>query len=172
MSAIFGLIVGVGGVVSNIFAGVISDRLASRGARWRMYYCVAMGVVSVPLLVVGLLLRDATFAIVCMMTYTLAAGGLTTVTNASAISIAPANLRASMIALIGFAVAVFGGGVAPFLIGLLNDLLKAPLGVEAIRYALLVGPIGIGMAALMFAIASRSIDRDADLGGGVPPRAH
>lgn len=172
MSAIFGMIVGVGGVVANIFAGVISDKLAQRGSRWRMYYCVVMGVVSVPLLVVGLMLKDATLAIACMMTYTLAAGGLTTVTNAAAISIAPANLRASMVALIGFAVAVFGGGVAPFLIGLLNDTLKASLGVEAIRYTLLVGPIGIGIAALMFFVASRSIDQDADLGGAASPRLH
>jgi len=168
MSAIFGLIVGVGGVVSNIFAGVISDRLSRRGARWRMYYCVAMGVVSVPLLVVGLMLRDATLAVSCMMAYTLAAGGLTTVTSAAAISIAPANLRASMVALIGFAVAVFGGGFAPLLIGLLNDALKASLGVEAIRYTLLVGPIGIGLAALMFLIASRSIDQDAEVVGAAP----
>jgi len=167
MSAIFGVIVGVGGVVSNIFAGVISDRLSRRGARWRMYYCVAMGVVSAPLLVIGLMLRDTTGAVVCMVAYTLAAGGLATVTNASAISIAPANLRASMIALIGFAVAVFGGGVAPFLIGLMNDALKASLGLEAIRYTLMVGPIGIALAALMFAIASRTLDQDAD-GGGAP----
>jgi predicted MFS family arabinose efflux permease len=162
MSAIFGMIVGVGGVVSNIFAGVISDKLASRGARWRMYYCVAMGVISVPLLVVGLMLPNATFAVACMMTYTLAAGGLTTVTNAAAISIAPANLRASMVALIGFAVAVFGGGLAPFLIGLTNDALKASLGEQAIRYTLLVGPLGIGIAALLFLVASRTIDQDAD----------
>jgi predicted MFS family arabinose efflux permease len=172
MSAIFGMIVGVGGVVANIFAGVISDKLAQRGSRWRMYYCVAMGAVSVPLLVVGLMLKDATFAIACMMTYTLAAGGLTTVTNAAAISIAPANLRASMVALIGFAVAVFGGGVAPFLIGLLNDTLKASLGVEAIRYTLLVGPIGIGIAALMFLLASRTIDGDADRGEPAAAPAH
>lgn len=172
MSAIFGLIVGVGGVAANIFAGVISDRLARRGARWRMYYCVAMGLVSVPLLVVGLMLPNPTVAIACMMAYTLAAGGLTTVTNASAISIAPANLRASMVALIGFAVAVFGGGVAPFLIGLLNDGLSARMGVEAIRYTLLIGPIGIGLAALMFGIASRTIDGDADPTAPAVPAMH
>jgi predicted MFS family arabinose efflux permease len=48
MSAVFGVIVGVGGVLSNVVAGVVSDRLSRRGARWRMYYCGVMGVAAQP----------------------------------------------------------------------------------------------------------------------------
>lgn len=169
MSAIFGLIVGVGGVASNIVAGVASDRLAVRGARWRMYYCVGMGLVSLPLLAVGLLLQSTPAAVACLMIYSLAAGGLTTVTSAAAVSIAPSTMRASMMALIAFAVAVFGGGLGPFLIGLLNDALHARLGVNAVRYTLLIGPLWIGLATLMFLIASRSIDGDVAQEAGPSP---
>jgi MFS family permease len=104
-----------------------------------------------------------------LMAYTLASGGLTTVTSAAILSIAPSNLRASATAFIGLAVAVFGGGAGPLIVGMLNDLLKQSYGDEAIRFTLLSMPIGLVLAAVGFWWASRTIDRDAALATGDGP---
>ncbi|MDE2462531.1 MAG: MFS transporter, partial [Alphaproteobacteria bacterium] len=161
MSAVFGAIVGVGGVLSNLIAGIASDRLARWGLRWRMYYCCAMCIASAPALAASLLIHSTQVAIALMVLYSLSAGGLTTVTAASAISIAPTDLRASVMAVAGFTISVFGGGVGPFVIGWLNDSLHARLGSGALRYTLLCAPLSLIVAATLFFVASRSIELDA-----------
>jgi predicted MFS family arabinose efflux permease len=171
MSAIFGLAVGLGGVLSNIAAGFISDRLARRGARWRMYYCCIMVVVAIPLQLAALLVPQITPAVICMCGFSLAAGGLTTVTSAATLSISPANLRAFMAALFGFGVSVLGAGLGPWAIGALNDALKSALGDQAIRYTLLMAPASLAVAGLMFFWASRTIEADAPETAIVEPGA-
>jgi predicted MFS family arabinose efflux permease len=161
MSAVFGLAIGLGGVLSNVAAGFISDRLARRGARWRMYYCCTMVVVAIPLQLIALLTPQITSAVVCMCLYSLAAGGLSTVTSAATLSISPPNMRAFMAALFGLAVTVLGAGVGPWMVGALNDALKGALGDQAIRYTLLMAPASLALAGLMFFWASRTIEADA-----------
>jgi predicted MFS family arabinose efflux permease len=161
MSAVFGIVVGLGGVLSNVFAGLISDRLSRRGMRWRMHYCVAMVLIAIPFLTAGLLIDSTRVAVIVLMGFTLAAGGLTTVSSATAISVAPANLRASTVAIIGIAVSVIGGGLAPFLIGVLNDLFKGAFGDQAVRYTLLTSPLALAVAGVMFFLAGRTIEADA-----------
>ena len=170
-SAIFGIVVGIGGIVSNIVAGVASDRLARRGARFRMFYCVGMAVVSAPILGVGFLVDSTPLAVTTMVVYALCAGGLTTVTAASALSISPSSMRASMSALIGLAIAAIGGGIGPLLMGLLTDALKASYGESAIRYTMLTTPFAVLLAAAMFLLASRSMDADAAAASGAARQA-
>ncbi len=168
MGAMFGLIVGVGGVAANAIAGPVSDLLSRRGARWRMYYCVAMGVISTPLMLLGLAATATPIAVAVLIAYTLAAGGLTTVTYASMISIAPSNLRATIMAVTGLAVTVFGAGFGPLLIGLLNDACKGAFGELAVRYTMMSGPVGLLVASVMFFIAGRTIEADCAEATGEP----
>jgi MFS family permease len=106
-----------------------------------------------------------------MCGFSLAAGGLTTVTSAATLSISPANLRAFMAALFGFGVSVLGAGLGPWAIGALNDALKSALGDQAIRYTLLMAPASLAVAGLMFFWASRTIEADAPETAIVEPGA-
>ena len=65
--------------------------------------------------------------------------------------------------------AVFGGGLGPLLVGVINDLLKQSYGEEAIRYTLLFMPIAMALAGVGFWWASRTIDRDAAEASGEGP---
>ena len=161
MSAIFGVVIGIGGVLANVVAGFASDWVARRGTRWRMYYCFAMTVLAVPPLVAALLLKETTLAVLCMCAFTLAAGGLTTVTGASVLSIARPGQRAFMSAVFGLAVSILGAGAGPWIIGATNDALKGAYGELAIRYSLLLIPAMLALSGVMFLWASRTIDRDA-----------
>jgi MFS family permease len=162
MSAVFGIVVGLGGVISSIVAGIASDRLSRRGIRWRMYYCVAMALVAAPLMATGLLVRSTPLAISMLALFSLAAGGLTTVSNVSVLSIAPKSLRATMMALAALAIALLASGLSPVVIGALNDALKPGFGEMAVRYSLLTAPACLALSGLLFLLASRSIDADAD----------
>jgi MFS family permease len=159
MGAFVGLAI-IGGAAPNLFAGFISDALARRGERWRMYLCCLMVVVSVPLLLAALLLHGLTPAIVAMCVYSLAAGGLTSVTGAALLSIAPPSMRALTSAISLLAIGVIAAGGGPLLVGMLNDALKADLGQEAIRYSMLVAPAALSLAGVCFLIASRTIEVD------------
>lgn len=171
MSAVFGIVVGLGGVVSNIFAGVISDRLSRRGIRWRMHYCATMVIFAVPLLATALLVRSTPVAIALLTLFSLAAGGLTTVSNVSVLSIAPHGLRATMMALMALAIALLASGLAPVVIGALNDALKPEFGEMAVRYSLLTAPLCLALSGLMFMIAGRSIEADAAAAAASQPGA-
>jgi MFS family permease len=127
-----------------------------------MYYCVAMVLVSIPLIIGALLSPAIGPAIACMCVYSLGAGGLTTVTSAATLSISPVNMRAFMAATFGLAVAILGAGAGPWIIGLLNDALKGAFGDQAIRYTLLMAPASLAISGIMFFWASRSIEQDAN----------
>jgi predicted MFS family arabinose efflux permease len=164
MSAVFGLTVIVA-TVSNALAGFASDWIAKRGPRWRMYYAFGMALIASPFYAAAFLVSGTVLSTALVMVFSLVAGGLTTVTSASMISIAPANMRASMAALSGVTVSVFGG-LGAFVIGLLNDVLYKQFGDYALRYTMLMLPASLLISALIFLIASRGIDQDvADVAG-------
>jgi predicted MFS family arabinose efflux permease len=158
MSAIFGLTVVVA-TIANAVAGFSSDLIAKRGPRWRMYYCCAMAAIATPFYAAAFLVGPTATSAALVMTFSLISGGLTTVTAAALISIAPPNLRASMAALSGIASAVFGGFGA-FIIGQLNDVFLPRFGEETMRYTMLVLPASLLLSAAIFLLASRSMDSD------------
>ncbi|WEN42782.1 putative galactarate transporter [Thauera sp. GDN1] len=144
-----GLVGGISAGVGVMFAGWLSDRLGSRGARWRL---------SVPILghTIGLLslaiylfwpsdiwLEMAGIPVPEAMLWCAVNGFfsvwwlgpsfalLTTLTNP--------RIRAVAIALQTLLSTLFGVGFGPVLIGTLSDLLYPHLGIEALRHALLLG---------------------------------
>jgi len=165
MSALFGIVVG-GAALANMVAGVLSDRLAKRGARWRLYYCFAVIALAAPALAASSLVTGLGASIACLLFYTLVSGGLTTVTMATYVSIAPPQMRAFVTALVFFCIAVFGGGSGPLVFGLVNDVVSKTHGAEALRYTMLLGPALLAIAAVLYLVASRTVDEDTAIAAG------
>ena len=159
MSALFGLVVG-GAALANMVAGVLSDRLARRGARWRLYYCSAVIALVAPALAASSLVESLNASIACLLFYTLVSGGLTTVTTATYVSLAPPTMRAFVTALMLFCSLVLGAGVGPLLFGVLNDAISRTQGAEALRYSMLLGPALLVAAGVLYLVASRTVDAD------------
>ena len=171
MGALFGVII-AGGAVGNLVSGQLSDRLSRRGARWRLYVCCAIVVVSLPLLTASSLIPGLAPTVACLIAYTLASGGLTTACTVTYVSLAPPSLRAVMTALMRALAMVVGGGTGPVLFGLVNDRLKPAFGDESLRYTLLLSPLMLALAGVLFFVASRTIERDtANLDPEVARRA-
>lgn len=160
MSAWFGGVVGLSAVVSMIMAGLVSDWLAKRGESWRLYYIVVSLVVGIPLVALSCLVANPVHAWVLIFFYSLVTGGVTGVSIVAGLSIVRPTMRAFMTAVMAFCISMIGGGLGPFLIGVLNDRLAVTMGNEALRYTLLTSPVLLALAAIAFYAASRTMDRD------------
>lgn len=167
MGEVFGLATGLGAIVSTTSAGVISDWLARRGARRRMYYCCLLAALGVPCLVGVLFFGDIRLVWLCVLTYSLTAGGLTGPTNAAMVTVARADIRAFTMAVCALVVTVVSAGLTPWVIGALNDRLAHSFGHDAVRYSLLIMPSALFIAGLLYLRASRTIDGDEDVASGV-----
>ncbi|MDB5446509.1 MAG: transporter [Phenylobacterium sp.] len=170
MGAVFGVIV-AGGAVGNLVSGRLSDRLARRGARWRLYVCAALVVLSVPLLTAASFVDGLPAVFACLLAYSLVSGGLTTASAVSYISVAPANMRAFVTAIMLVGSQIIGGGAGPVVMGWANDLLKPTYGDQSLRYALLIAPAMMAVAGVLFLVSSRFIERDvANVASAADPK--
>ena len=75
-------------------------------------------------------------------------------------SLARVRMRAQAAALLLFAINLIGLGIAPLVVGMLNDGLAARFGDEAIRYSLLVTGAASLWAALHSLLAARTVRAD------------
>jgi predicted MFS family arabinose efflux permease len=156
--SVFGMII-LCGVLSAMWGGPMSDLLARRGARWRIYFIVAVTVLSIPLIFASSVVPSLIAAQVCAMGFTLFAGGYHPVAMAIYASVSPPNIRGSVSALVYLA-ALVGGAVVPFAFGLANDALSRRFGDEAVRFTLLLAPVLLVAAATLFWSARQSVEKD------------
>jgi hypothetical protein len=75
-------------------------------------------------------------------------------------ALASARLRALAVATHLFIVNLIGLTLGPFLIGLLNDLLKASYGDRAIRYSMMAAALSNALAAVFYMAGARSVRED------------
>jgi MFS family permease len=81
--------------------------------------------------------------------------------GATALNAVMPTMRATSTSIIIFATSVIGFGLGPLCVGLLSDLLAAPLGTESLRYAFLA-PIALlpGMAYLLYQASRSGLEAD------------
>ncbi|AUW57167.1 hypothetical protein C1T17_02760 [Sphingobium sp. SCG-1] len=159
MGAVFGVII-LCSVVSAMWGGPVSDIIARRGARWRVYFLMIVTSISIPFLFASTLVPTLTMTLILNITYALLSGCLVPVATAAYSSFSPPTKRAFIAAIIYLCGALFGSGTAPLIFGLINDALTPSLGSEAVRYTLLLSPVLLIVSAFFFWVASRTADDD------------
>lgn len=159
MGAVFGLIV-ICGMLGAAWGGPVSDRLARRGARWRLYFIVAVIGIAIPFLSLSFLAPSLILAQACAMGFTLFLGGHHPVAMATYASLSPPTSRAVVSGLVYVSGAVLGGAAAPLVFGTINDRLSPALGPHALGRTLLLAPLLLAVAAAFYAVASRTADQD------------
>lgn len=157
--SVFGAIV-LCGMLAAMWGGPVSDLLARRGARWRIYFIAAVTALSIPLILASSLVPSLGAAQVSAMGFALFAGGYHPVTMALYTSLSPPNIRGSVAALVFLMGTLFGGAVVPFVFGVANDALSERFGAEAVRFTLLLAPILLIVAMTSFWLARRSVEED------------
>jgi hypothetical protein len=85
-------------------------------------------------------------------------------TFAVAQGLARPHMRALVSAILLFIINLVGLGLGPQVVGVLSDLFKPGLGVESVRYALLVVvAVGAGWSTLHYALAARTLRADLEV---------
>lgn len=145
-----GLAIGAGQGTGLLIGGLLANKAGRHDARLPLQVGAAAIALSLPIVVVSLFVPSAHASILLV----LLAGLLWSVSNGPVVaalygSVAPA-MRATGGALSIFLTSVLGLGLGPLFVGLLSDLLAPSLGVESLRYALLV-PTAL-LPAMVFAL--------------------
>lgn len=168
MSAGFGAVVGLSAILSAIIAGVVSDRLARGGERWRAYYCAAVLAGGSPFIVAMLFAPTPTLAFAALFVTSLITGGATSASITAGLGVVRPATRGFMTAAMSFCIAVVGGGVGPVLFGAISDGLVGRFGDDSLRFALMLVPVLWVLSALLFWYAGRTTDQDSEAALQVP----
>jgi predicted MFS family arabinose efflux permease len=149
-----------------ILGGVVSDRLAARGPRWRVYFMALLLVLGVPVYLILLAAHDIRLVAAMMLIYAAVIGPVAAVVGAANLDIVQPRARGMMAAIVGLCSSVLGAGLGPLLIGQLNDSFGKVWGGDTLRHTLITVPISLAVGAAAFIWASRHTDRDAKAASG------
>jgi predicted MFS family arabinose efflux permease len=155
-----GLVQGPCGALGTFLGGHFSDVLSRRDERFAVWVSAAGGLLSLPFLAAFLLssslpgaLGGYAFAMALSVFFVGPSYGLVQ-------SLARVRMRAQAAALLLFAINLIGLGIAPLVVGMLNDGLATRFGDEAIRYSLLVTGAASLWAAIHSFLAARTVRAD------------
>jgi MFS family permease len=152
-----GIAIGAGSGIGLLIGGLLANRVAQHDVRLPLIIGAAATSLALPAALGSLFVSSATSSILLVslagLFWSLSNGPVT----ATLYSVTMPHMRATAGALAIFVTSVLGMGLGPFSVGLLSDILATSLGVEALRYALLL-PICLlpVMVIALFAAAKTS----------------
>lgn len=140
-STYLSLVLGFGGVLGNLVAGLLIDGMAKKDVRWQVWVPGFAYLFCIPFTLAGLLTSDKTTCLVLMAVTTLFPTvylvSLWTLTTGL---VAP-RTRALASALLLLILNLIGLGGGPYATGLLSEWLRPTFGDDSLRYAMLTGPV-------------------------------
>lgn len=155
-----GLVQGIGGGLGTFLGGTLADRFGQRDARVLVWIPALGGVLAVPLLAVFLFAPTQVGALAGYgpaMVFSLFFVGPS---YAVVQGLARVRMRAQAAALVLLTMNLIGLGIAPLVVGALNDALALRFGAEAVRYSLLVTGATSLWAVAHSLLAARTIRAD------------
>jgi MFS family permease len=153
----------IGLFVGTIASGLLADRLGQLDVRWYMRVTGFGMLIGLPFGVLTLLSSNpnSAFAYYCV-TIAFVSSWASPI-HAMTQTIAAPRIRGLASAIIGFCLNLFGYGLGPLFVGVLNDHLQPSLGVESIRYSLLILLSGCVVAVLASFVTNASIREDLEV---------
>ncbi|MGA3293806.1 MAG: MFS transporter [Candidatus Acidiferrales bacterium] len=155
-----GTVRAIAGLVGTLAGGYLSDRLARKNIRWKIYVSAIGSILAFPgvLLFVfshSLFWCIVGFAIVSAMS-PVHVGPIVAVSH----SVVKVGMRAFATSVIYLISELVGLGLGPFLIGVFNDHYRPILGVGVIRYSMSTAAFTTLVGGLLFCVAARFLERD------------
>jgi predicted MFS family arabinose efflux permease len=147
-------------VFGTIAGGALASWLLPRDPRWEIWMPLITTTLCVPIFVMMAFSPTAGFALAAKALNTLVGGMGTGVTMAAVQSFAEPRQRATAVALTLLVSALLGTGAGPYVIGATSTALEPMLGIESLRYALLVTPVMLMWAIAHYALSARGALRD------------
>jgi MFS family permease len=156
----FGALILVGGLCGIWLGGVIADRF---GGERKAVYALIPGIAflgAIPFYAVGVLAKTLGLsAVILLIPTALGLAWLGPVLTAIQ-HLVPSTMRATASAVFLFINNLIGIGLGTTLIGALSDALHTRAGVDSLRYAILAGTGFYVIAAILFLLTSRRLERE------------
>lgn len=160
VGASFGLAVAVSLICGNMLGGYLADLAGRRDLRGYLWIAGAGPLIATPLLLGFNIAPTPQLAIPClffgMLTLTLHIPTCYTLGQ----TLAPPQMRASASVFMGLASVFVGAGVAPLIIGALNDMFAHYFNDEAVRYSLAIASTCAALTAIPAFLATRWVRKD------------
>jgi predicted MFS family arabinose efflux permease len=158
-----GMIVGAclsgGFLVGNILCGIIADRAAARDSRWLLVILGVSLLLNLPLGAIAFLSDNLNVAVASFALLLVSGGFWAPIAYAIGIGLVRPAIRAVTASTLGIILSL-GGAAGPFLVGVLADRMAPSLGVESLRYALVIILVGYAIAAVVGFAAIPGLKRD------------
>ena len=156
------MIWGIAGIAGTLAGGYLADLGARRDRRWYMWLPAWTQLIASPLFLLVFLLPNGLAATaVYAIPYFLVNIWLAPV-FAMTQSLTPVSMRATAAAILFAWMVLIGQGFGAQAVGLLSDLLANTLGVESVRWALVICGLFNFLGAVHYFLAAKSIRQDLD----------
>ncbi len=146
--------------VGTLAGGALADRLARTSVRWLVWQPAIALVLAFPFAAGFAFAPTAGIAMLLLAPVSILTGSCFGPFYSAIQTLAPSGMRALAAAFVVSFNTILGLGIAPPIIGWLNDAGAATRGVEAIRYSLVAALTAHLGAALCLWRAGRSLERD------------
>ena len=156
----YGTVTAVCASLGALGAGKLADVLSQRDVRWLMWVPALSVALSLPFLLAQCLAPTPAIAIAMAVPSGLLGGGWAPAVYAGVQQLAPAHMRAVAALIIVLFITLFGQGAGPWAIGILNDVLSARFGDDAIRYSMVCVLSTYVLAASGLTWGARHLPRD------------
>ena len=159
-SVYFGAILLFGGIVGIWLGGSLADRFGKARRRVYAYIPATAFLATIPFYVGAVTSTSLTLSFFLFLVPT-ALGLVWLGPVLSAIQhVVPPNMRTTASAIFLFVNNLIGIGLGTVMLGLLSDALSARFGAESLRYAILAGTSFYLVAAALFLLSARRLEKD------------
>ena len=157
----YGLVLGIGGAIGSVAAGVLADRLGRVDRRWWLWVPACATVGPLPFSLGFLLHGHVNTAFALLFPAVVLAALYQGPVFATVQTLAQERMRAVASGILFFVINSIGLGLGPPAVGLLNDTVFADRGAEAVRYSLVtLLSISAVWALFHYLMAARSLRED------------
>lgn len=157
-----GIIIGIAGCLGGYFGGRLADHMGQRDARWYMRLPAIQSLIAAPMIIAVTLADSGSMALFWFAPFYAIGAMYVGPMHSMGQSLVKLRMRATASAILLFIVNMVGLGLAPLVVGFLNDQVFVRFGSEAIRYSLLVMGLAGGCASIFFWLASRRLPEFLD----------
>jgi len=156
------LIGGVIGGIGTLFSGWLADKLAVHNPGWRAWVIAGAFIISAPFSV-GVYLLDDPFWVIALYVVPAFFGGAFIGPGFAIIqSNMPVEMRSVAAGITLFVLNILGLSLGPLLVGVISDMMSASMGVDSVRYGLLLMIVMTLIGSAFYIRAGFLLQRNGD----------
>lgn len=156
-----GLVTGVSGLLGIPLSGWLSDRLAQRDSRWRLWIPAWLMGLSAPFAAAAMVAGSALAALALLFVPLMLTVAYVGPAFSAVHAMVPPHMRALAVSCLIGALTLFGASLGAPLVGVASDTLAARHGQNSLAVALLwLVPATLAVSAVAFAFAARRLPAD------------